>query len=60
MTNVVTWTWEEIVKFAKRGVAYTEGNLEHEAILVARWLHAERVKALVAAGEPAPAETPAE
>jgi len=50
MTNVVKWTWEEIVKFAERGVAYTEGNLEHEAILVARWLHAERVKALVAAG----------
>lgn len=41
----MAWTWDDLRKQVRGGETMMEGNPEHEAILVARWLHAERMAA---------------
>jgi hypothetical protein len=49
----MAWTWDDLKKCVQAGEQFVEGNLEHEAILVARWLHLER-----ASNEPADTTPP--
>jgi hypothetical protein len=41
--TIETFVWAELQKFIQKGEQLIEGNLEHEAILVARLMHAERL-----------------
>jgi hypothetical protein len=55
-TNIPAETnWEELKAHIRAGEDLIEGNLEHEAILFARWLHTKRMSDNLAAGtDPSP------
>ena len=45
--------------FAQAGEQWVEGNLQHEAVLVARWLHFKRSEEAAApVADPAPVDAP--
>lgn len=48
----MTHLWADLVKHIRAGEALIEGNLEHEAILVARKMDADRRLAEEQAGKP--------
>jgi hypothetical protein len=64
----MSYLWSELKRFAEEGETFLEGLEEHVAVLTARLLHSERVKAAAAVEDVAavvapPAEkseTPAE
>ena len=51
--------WSELLAYARRGEEWVEGNLEHEAVLLARKMHEERLKQGDATAEAAPVDVPA-